>query len=231
MQLFFQPDIQKGVQFLDPDESRHCIKVLRKSVGDIIQIIDGKGALIAAKVTEANVKKCRFEVQETKIFPPDDFHIHIAIAPTKNIDRLEWFVEKSVEIGVHEISFIFCQNSERTVLKIERLEKKAISAMKQSGRFFLPTINQPCPFDEWLEHTIKDEHYIAHLREDALPLFKTASAKEKYAILVGPEGDFTSQEIEKAIKYRYKLVSLGNSRLRTETAGIVACHILNLINQ
>ena len=231
MQLFYQPDIQTGALHLDAEESRHCIRVLRKSQGDIIHVIDGNGIWITAEITDANIKKCGFEIVEKKTFPRDNYYVHIAIAPTKNMDRLEWFVEKSVEIGIHEISFIICQNSERTSLNTERLEKKAISAMKQSLKPYLPRINQALTINEWFDENMADEKYIAHLGENASPLSKVAGSHKKYLILIGPEGDFTDQEIARAIEHQYREVSLGKSRLRTETAGIVACHIFNLANQ
>ena len=230
MSIFYQPEISNGVHILDVEESRHCVKVLRKKVGDIIQIIDGKGACYSARIEENNPKKCSFSIIEVKSEPDKKFYIHIAIAPTKNMDRLEWFDEEAVEVGVDKISLLKCHNSERSVVNTERLVKKAVSATKQSLRYAIPTITPIIGFTDFLKQVSEDELYIAYVdRLNQTELFKTASPERNYCVLIGPEGDFTSIELDQAIEYNFKKVSLGRSRLRTETAGLVACHLLNII--
>lgn len=229
--LFYQPRIQEGVFNLDPDESRHCYKVLREKVGDSIHITDGKGNLYEAILTETKPDKCSFKIQLTQTQEQKKYRIHIAIAPTKNPDRIEWFVEKSVEIGVDEISFILCDKSERAAMKTERIEKLAVSAMKQSLKTTFPKINSMGLFKDFIMNTHAAEKYIAYVDHSNPDLLtQVAKPNTEYVILIGPEGDFSKKEIELANMHHYKKVSLGPSRLRTETAGMVACHILNLVN-
>ncbi|WPP49676.1 16S rRNA (uracil(1498)-N(3))-methyltransferase [Catalinimonas niigatensis] len=233
MFIFYQPGIDQEEHYLDKEESRHCIKVLRKQEGDSIQIADGKGHFYQAVISQANDKKCTFSITKTSIIPKDNFSIHIALSPTKNIDRTEWFVEKAVEIGVHHISFILCENSERKVLKLDRLERKAISAMKQSQHAYLPEIHPLISLQSFLKQQATEaEKYIAYLGDEPSPqLINATQARQNYVVLIGPEGDFSSKEVKMAVENGFKAVSLGNSRLRTETAGIVACHSLQLLQQ
>ncbi|MBL3655288.1 16S rRNA (uracil(1498)-N(3))-methyltransferase [Fulvivirga sediminis] len=231
MPLFYQPNVTSGEHFLDGEESRHCVKVLRHSNGDAIEIIDGDGSKYTAVITNANHKKCEFNITEAikKQHPPH--YIHLAISPTKNMDRMEWLIEKIVEIGVQEVSFILCKNSERRVLKIDRLIKKAISAMKQSGQFYLPKIHELNSFDKFISDSVQEEKFIAYVdKSNQSFLHKAASAKSNYCILIGPEGDFTKEELQAAFDHQFNMVSLGPSTLRTETAGLAACHTLNLLN-
>ena len=233
MRLFYQPKIKEGLHFLDEEESRHAIKVLRLKEGDDIRVLDGVGGTHIASITSANHKKCEFKVKRADQASIPKHHIHIAIAPTKNADRIEWFVEKTVEIGVQEISFVFCDNSERKHFKIDRIVKKAISAMKQSLGAYLPIINEPIKLADFYKKTdiSNTEVYIAYVDHDNPDLLlKIAQPKNNYLVLIGPEGDFSNQELEVARENKFKKVSLGQSRLRTETAGIVACHILNIVN-
>ena len=230
MFIFYQPNIQQGVNELDREESRHCVKVLRKKEGDSIRITDGKGSFYEATIRQANAKACGFEIIHQQKIKADDFRIHIALSPTKNLDRTEWFVEKAVEIGVHQLSFLFCENSERKVLKTERLYRKAVSAMKQSQRAYLPEINELIKFKDFVAKHEAQQKYIAYLAKEPSPqLFNIAESKSSYLILIGPEGDFSEEEVVIAQQSGYKTVSLGNSRLRTETAGIAACHTLQLL--
>jgi len=230
--LFYQPQLQAGAHFLDPDESRHCYKVLRRKAGEIIHITDGLGSVYEAILTETRSDKCSFKIQSVNTERKKNFHIHIAIAPTKNPDRTESFVEKAVEIGVDEISFLLCDKSERAAMKTERIEKLAISAMKQSLKTSLPKINPMGLFSDLIATTKTTEKYIAYVdHSNPDQLIKIAKPESDYIVLIGPEGDFSKKEIELAINHHFKKVSLGPSRLRTETAGIAACHILNLINQ
>jgi 16S rRNA (uracil1498-N3)-methyltransferase len=229
--VFYQPLIPEGVFVLDPEESRHCVKVLRKKPGDHLRLTDGKGSFYDAILQTADVAGCTFAIQKKIPEAVKNYTIHIAIAPTKNPDRTEWFVEKAVEFGVDRISFIECQNSERTSLKKDRLEKIAVSAMKQSLKASLPVLNGMRSFEEVISACREKEKYIAFVDETNPHHLKDVSSKASdYIVLIGPEGDFSSGELENAVKAGYKKVSLGRSRLRTETAGVAACHILNLIN-
>lgn len=231
MQLFFQPDVVSGSLFLDEEESRHCIKVLRKREGDEIHVIDGKGGLFLVSIEKGDPKKCTFSIRETKIEERAGYNIHIAIAPTKNADRTEWFVEKAVEFGVDEITFLDCDNSERARLNLERLKKKAVSALKQSLNLWLPAINPVQKMNSICQTSDADQKFIAYV-DDGIPVHLKAAAApgKRYLILIGPEGDFSGEEIAFARRNGFVPVSLGKSRLRTETAGIAASHILNLIN-
>ncbi len=231
MQLFYEPSAKNESFILNEEEARHALKVLRKKVGDKINVIDGNGHLFECKLIEGVIEKCVVKVEKTFFEPDNDYHIHIAIAPTKNLDRIEWFVEKAVEIGIDELSFIKCKNSERPQLKIERIEKKAISAMKQSLKYRIPKINVLKDFNSFISEKRNEEKFIAFVdSSNPLHLKHAAGLKSKYLVLIGPEGDFTSKELDMALTQNFKKVSLGRSRLRTETAGMVACHILNLIN-
>jgi 16S rRNA (uracil1498-N3)-methyltransferase len=229
--LFYQPGIQYGSHFLDPEESRHAVKVLRKKAGDTLYITDGKGVLYTCKITDAKSDKCAFVVESSRQEKPKSFSIHMAIAPTKNPDRTEWFVEKAIEIGVDEITFVECENSERSTIKTERIEKLAVSAMKQSLKTTLPKIHSIRQLEEFISASHSGEKFIAYV-DQANPdeLSKVAKPKENYVVLIGPEGDFSPAELELALRHGFKKAALGPSRLRTETAGIVACHTLNLIN-
>ncbi len=228
MILFYQPLLPQ-VNTLDLEESKHCVKVLRKQNGDIIHLIDGKGNFYEGKITEANHKKCGFEILNTNAEKPHAFKRHIAISPTKNLDRMEWFIEKSVELGVDEITFINCYHSERKVLKLDRLEKKAISAMKQSGKASLPILNEMIAFEDFIKHTHSSLKCLAYVDFENPVHFKDLlKADQDALILIGPEGDFSGKEVETAKSSGFGIVSLGNSRLRTETAGIAAVHIMNL---
>jgi 16S rRNA (uracil1498-N3)-methyltransferase len=232
MQLFYVPEITGNSIILNEHESKHAIKVMRLKRKDLIQLTDGKGGLYTAEIIEANPGSCRLEIIESQQhFGRRRYHTHIAIAPTKNNERLEWFIEKATEIGVDEISFIFCDKSERKTVKMERMEKILISAMKQSIKAYLPRLNKTLPLAEFLANKEADQKFIAHCHNDHLPHLKNEVKKEKSVIvLIGPEGDFSSNEIEQAKKFHFNEISLGDARLRTETAGIVACHIINLFN-
>lgn len=229
--LFYQPDVANGTLYLDPEESRHCAKVLRKKSGDLIHVTDGKGFLYTCKITDARLDRCTFVIESTEREKPKNYRIHVAIAPTKNPDRTEWFVEKAIEIGIDEITFVECDNSERTSIKLERIEKLAISAIKQSLAFSICKINTIRPLQDFIKASTTDHKFIAYV-DQANPdeLFKVATRGQQYTVLIGPEGDFSTVELTTALDHGFKKVALGPSRLRTETAGVVACHILNLIN-
>ena len=228
--MFYQPGIPEGINYLDAEESRHAVRVLRMSEGDQLKLTDGKGFFYSARITKADSKKCQFEILDRKETPKRNFHIHLAIAPTKNADRIEWFVEKVTEIGIDEISFILCKNSERKVINTDRVEKIAVSAMKQSQQALLPKLNEIIPFKKIVEAKA-DQKFIGFV-DSANPLHLKTITKpgKKYLTLIGPEGDFSNEELELAIKNGFEKVSLGTNRLRTETAGIVAVQILALAN-
>lgn len=231
MRLFYQPRTEAGDCFLNEGESRHCVKVLRLKQGDPIHVVDGQGTLYTCALTKADPKKSTFEIIEKKTGAPKDYFVHVAIAPTKNLDRFEWFVEKSVELGIDRISPILCRQSERKTLKTDRLIRKAISAMKQSLKYSVPDISELTPISSLLEGTTEAEKFIAYLDDKPRRALMNAAKKGgRYLVLIGPEGDFSRQEVDMATGLGFEPVSLGNSRLRTETAGIAACHILNLIN-
>lgn len=233
MQLFYVPHITKNEIVLDEAESKHAIRVLRLNAGDKVQIVDGKGGFYTAEITEPQPKKCKLIITEsTREFGKRNFSLHMAIAPTKNNDRFEWFLEKATEIGIGEITPLLCERSERKTVKPERLEKVLISAMKQSVKAFLPKMNPMTPLGEFLEESIASQKFIAHCNEGNKNHLKNEIiAKGSVMVLIGPEGDFSPEEVEQAEKSGFVSVSLGNSRLRTETAGVVACHIVNLANE
>ena len=231
MQLFYQPLIAKGVHTLDEEESRHARKVLRLETGAEIQITDGKGKFYEARLTNTESKSCEFMVLKSEQAPSQNHKIHIAIAPTKNADRIEWFVEKVVELGINKISFLLCKNSERKSINLERIEKKAISAMKQSGQAYLPEIQEIRPFRQVIAESNEAGKFIGFVDEQNPLLLKNlAKPSASYLVMIGPEGDFSHDEMQTALQQGFAKVSLGQNRLRTETAGIAACHILNLIN-
>lgn len=233
MTIFYQPRLTHGITFLEEEESRHCVKVLRLKDNDIIQVVDGVGGLYKARIINAVAKKCEFEVIEKNEAAEKKYHIHIAIAATKNADRIEWFVEKSVEVGIDEITFLSTANSERKKINRVRIIKKAISAMKQSKKAAVPEIHEMVALSHFIPKLSGDTwKFIAYVDKD-IPqhLKEAAESKHQYVVLIGPEGDFTSEEIDLALKNNFIPVSLGKSRLRTETAGLIACHTLNLINE
>jgi 16S rRNA (uracil1498-N3)-methyltransferase len=229
--LFYQPAIQQGIFHLDPTESKHCTKVLRRKAGDKISITDGKGFLYEAVITVADPGQCSFEIQKKEADKAKSFSIHIAISPTKHPDRLEWFVEKSVELGVDKITLINCEHTERSHFKLDRLEKIAISAMKQSLRLTLPSIEGPLDFNVVVNQVNTISKFIAHVDVANPDHLKNIAARDSnYLVLIGPEGDFSGEELQQAATKQFRKVSLGSHRLRTETAGLAACHILNLVN-
>jgi len=231
MHLFYTPEIKKNFYLLNEYESKHCNKVLRLKINDIIYLTDGKGNLYKSKIIENELKKCQVEIIKTfKNYNKRPYYIHIAIAPTKNIDRFEWFLEKATEIGIDEITPIICEHSERKTIKTERMEKIIQSAMKQSLKAYLPKINNITEYKNIF--TLPDKYkYIAHCNSNSLIHLKKVYQKKNNAlILIGPEGDFSDREVQLALKNDFQEVSLSKNRLRTETAGIVSCQIINLLN-
>lgn len=232
MHVFYTPDIQT-TQELPTEEAQHCTRVLRLTHGDDITLTDGKGCFYRAEITAATSKRCLVAIKET-IFqePLWQCHLHIAMAPTKNMDRTEWFAEKATEIGFDELTFLNCRFSERKVIKKERIEKILVSAIKQSLKARLPQLNEMTEFDKFIRQEFKGQKFIAHCYEGEKRQLKDVVRKgENALVLIGPEGDFSEEEVQQAITNGFIPVSLGKSRLRTETAALVACHILNLTNQ
>lgn len=230
MQLFYLQNPNSKI-ILSSEESKHATKVLRKKEGDILNFTDGKGGFYKAEITVADSRKCRLQIISTEQKPKQhNYHLHIAIAPTKNMDRYEWFLEKATEIGIDEITPIICEHSERKVLKIERCNRILLSAMKQSLKFHLPKLNEAISLKNFLKQDFDGNIYIAHCEDGDKIELRTEEKAENTLILIGPEGDFSPTEIEMALQNQFKAVSLGTSRLRTETAGIVAVHTINIKN-
>lgn len=231
MNWFYQPGVQEGNHFLEDEEFRHCTKVLRNKIGDEIQIIDGNGNYFVAIINSIEKQRCHFSITDSKKEIPKQYGIHIAVAPTKNQDRLEWFVEKAVELGVDEISFLSCDHSERISIKQARIDRVAISALKQCGRATLPLFSAITDFKTFVEMNFEGEKFMAYV-DNTNPnhLFHLAKPSKKYVVLIGPEGDFSTEELKNAEINGFQKISLGNYRLRTETAAITACQILHLVN-
>ncbi len=235
MQLFYNSKISTATKQLvfDKIESKHIVRVLRKKENDVLKITNGKGYLFDAKISFASDKKCMADIiAVTEKEKPWNYYLHIAIAPTKNNDRIEWFLEKETEIGIDEITHIICANSERRIVKLDRFEKIIQSAMKQSLKFTLPKLNAPVKFNEFIQQDFDGTLCIAHCEKQARNLLKKVVApSEKATIIIGPEGDFSTEEIEKALASKFVPVSLGESRLRTETAALVTVNLISFINE
>ncbi len=240
MHLFYTPTIDDSPIFtLSEEESKHCIRVLRLSLGSKIILIDGKGGWYPSEIIDDNPKRCVVSIKEIKKDTGKrNCHLHLAIAPTKNSDRIEWFMEKATEIGIDEVSMIDCKNAERKVVNTERLMKVAISAIKQSLKAFLPKINEMLGFEKFIQQhsNFEGQKFIAHCDEaisdeNKNHLKNVYTAKQDVIILIGPEGDFSPDEIKYALKNGFKEISLGGSRLRTETAALYACTVVNVMNE
>jgi len=235
MHLFYTPDIQPThpQYFLSEEESKHAIRVLRLNVGDEVQLIDGRGGLYAAEIKDAHPKRTILQINSVKLeFNKRNHYLHIAIAPTKNIERLEWFLEKATEIGIDEISLIICQRSERKEAKTDRLNKIITAAIKQSIKAYHPILNEPESLAKLMTREFDGQKFIAHCEVgDKVNLKQAIVPGGKYLILIGPEGDFTPKEIEDALSNGFKAITLGESRLRTETAALEACFEANFLNR
>ncbi|MGB3852251.1 MAG: RsmE family RNA methyltransferase [Tunicatimonas sp.] len=232
MPLFYHPALDLTDPALSPDESRHGVQVLRLRAGDPLTVVDGRGTYYEAVVKEANAKRCTLAIERTRREDSRPHRIHLAVAPTKNIDRTEWLVEKAVEVGVDQLSFVVTAHSERRVLKTERLMKKAVAAMKQAGRATLPTINDIQTLSAFLKRPTEAQRFIAYVEANSnIHLKQLARPTGSYVVLVGPEGGFSPAEVAQAEQSDYRPVSLGSYRLRTETAGLVAALTLNLLNE
>lgn len=233
MNIFYTPDIEGNTYTLNEEESKHCVRVLRMMVGDAINLVDGKGGFYTAKIADANPKRCRVDVvSKIEDYGKRPYHLHIAIGPTKLIDRYEWFLEKVTEIGIDEITPLESFHSERRVVKQERSEKVVTAAVKQSMKAFHPIVNEITSFKELVKLPFNGKRLIAHCNVGNKILLKKAlEPNENALILIGPEGDFSVEEVEMAVQNGFVEISLGDSRLRTETAGVVACDTLSFINQ
>ena len=234
MQLFFNPDINESTSQItfDREESKHIVKVLRKSVGDDLHITNGKGWLFIAEITLADIKNCIATITSKTFKPERKYNVHIAVAPTKMNDRYEWFLEKATEIGIDTITPIICDHSERKVIKIDRFEKILQSAMKQSLHYYMPKLNNAISFKEFIKQEFTGQKFIAHCEEtDKKSFKKELQPNEDVLILIGPEGDFSVKEIKQALQNGFIPVTLGETRLRTETAAIVACHSIAFVNE
>jgi 16S rRNA (uracil1498-N3)-methyltransferase len=233
MHLFYTPDITSGVYTLSEEESKHCTRVLRLSEGDAVHLIDGRGGFYTAIISEAHPKRCTVSVTEKKEeYGKRDYRLHIAIAPTKMNERMEWFLEKATEIGIDEITPLLCEHSERKELKTERMNKIITSAVKQSIKAYHPLLHEATRLSDFIRRSFEGDTFIAHCMETHKISLKNAYSPKKNAlILIGPEGDFSAAEVDAALKQGFRPVSLGDSRLRTETAGVVACHTIHLLNQ
>jgi 16S rRNA (uracil1498-N3)-methyltransferase len=234
MQLFYNPNITKTTETFsfDKEESKHIIKVLRKKDTDILFVTNGLGLLFETEITLASDNKCTVKILSIVQRELPEFKLHLAVAPTKMNDRYEWFLEKATEIGIHEITPIICDRSERKVINNDRFDKIILAAMKQSNEMFLPKLNPAISFKEFIKKQNTGLQLIAHCEEaDKKTLKSILKPNENVTILIGPEGDFSEKEITLALQNNFIPVSLGNTRLRTETAAIVACHSVVFFNE
>ena len=234
MQLFYNPTITETTEVFsfDKDESRHIIKVLRKKDTDILHVTNGLGFLFTTEITLASDSKCTVKILSFEKAAPSKFRLHLAVAPTKMNDRYEWFLEKATEIGIHEITPIICDHSERKIINTERFDKILLTAMKQSNELFLPKLNNAITFKEFIKLKNEGLKLIGHCEEtDKKSLKSVLKPNQDITMLIGPEGDFSEKEITLALENDFTAVSLGNTRLRTETAAIVACHSVVFVNE
>jgi len=232
MQVFYLNEISPGFNYLDIVESHHCSRVLRLKTGSSILVIDGKGNMGEGEISDPDPEKCIVKIHKIhNNYHKRPYHLHIAIAPTKNTDRFEWFLEKTTEIGIDEITPLLCERSERKIIKTNRLEKIILSAMKQSITAFMPVLHKMTSLREFLEFAPSGDTYITHSENYDQPHLKSLiSPGKNYIIMIGPEGGFSPEEVQMANNKGVISVSLGQNRLRTETAGLVACNIASLVN-
>lgn len=233
MHIFFTPGINSDTYILNEEESRHCIRVLRLQRGSAVQLVDGKGGLYQAIIDDPHPKRTVLKVLGVqKEFSRRNHYLHIAIAPTKNVERMEWFLEKATEIGIDEISLLICEHSERKELKTARLNKVITSAMKQSLKAYHPRLNEALKFRDFIKKASAGHKYIAHCIESEKAALKDGfQLNSDYLVLIGPEGDFSPSEVDDALEAGYAAISLGDSRLRTETAALEACFEINFLNR
>lgn len=234
MQLFYNPSITEDTEgfVFDKEESKHIVKVMRKKQGDILFVTNGLGFLFKTEIIVAMDTKCSVKIVSFEKSQPLPYHLHLAVAPTKMNDRYEWFLEKATEMGISEITPIICDHSERKFVKTDRFDKIIQSAMKQSLQYYLPKLNDPISFKEFMKTQQDGQLLIAHCEETEKKSLKDVlKPHADTSILIGPEGDFSDKEIKMALENHYIPVSLGNTRLRTETAAVVACHSVVFVNE
>ena len=233
MHLFYTPDITADFYTLNEEESKHCVKVLRLQTGDQVFLLDGKGGFYTARILDPHPKRTLLKITEAKQnYGKRNHYLHIAIAPTKNIERTEWFLEKATEIGIDEVSLIIAERSERKEVKPDRLRKVITSAIKQSVKAFHPVLNEPVAFKKFLQRRQQEHRYIAHCMEGLkFSLKTTLKLQSSYLVMIGPEGDFSTSEVELALQEGFRAITLGDSRLRTETAALEACFEINFLNR
>ena len=234
MPTFYAPGLHPGQPAypLPEDESKHAVRVLRLAPGDAVTLVDGRGTVYAAAVAEANPKRCTLRLVSQAVIAPRPTYTHVAVAPTKNLDRMEWLVEKAVEVGIERLSFLRCARSERRELKLDRLEKIAVSALKQSGQAWLPQLDELIDFEQFMQEIEPATTFIAHLEAgERTPLARVVAAAPRCCVLIGPEGDFSPAEIALALGRGVRPVTLGASRLRTETAALAAVFTAQVVRQ
>lgn len=234
MHIFYTPDITQNIYTLNEEESKHCVRVLRLPVGAQVYLVDGKGGFYTAEITSDNPKKVSLSILKVETeFNKRNHFLHIAVAPTKNIDRIEWFLEKATELGIDEITPIITDRSERRVIKEDRLNKVITSAVKQSIKAYHPKLNEAISFDAFLKQSFDGDKLIAHCinNEGKKYISDLIKPHGKYLIMIGPEGDFTSDEVNSALNKGFKALTLGDNRLRTETAALSVCFEINYLNR
>jgi 16S rRNA (uracil1498-N3)-methyltransferase len=229
---FYAPDLSGPSYTLPEDESKHAVRVLRLQTGDAVELLDGRGGVFQAQVADDNPKRCQLRITSEQRVPRRPYRVHVAVAPTKNLDRMEWLVEKATEIGIDQLTFLRCARSERRELKLDRLERIAVSALKQSGQAWLPELTELTDFAAFVRAVEPATAFIAHLAEgERLNLSQVAAQGAGCCVLIGPEGDFTPEEIQLALARGIRPVALGYSRLRTETAALAACHTVHVARE
>lgn len=232
MQVFYAPNCQVGFFPLQEEESKHVVRVLRMKQGDPVYVVDGKGKLFEGIIYEPHLKHCILQINRvTDNFEKRNYRLHMAISPLKSVDRFEWFIEKAIEIGIDEITPVICSRTEKKNVNIDRLNRIIESAMKQSLKAYHPVLNDVCKLEKFIIRTDESQKGIAYCGEGEKRFIgEVFSTNSNYTILIGPEGDFTSEEFSMALQNGYNGISLGQSRLRTETAGVVACHAMAYLN-
>jgi 16S rRNA (uracil1498-N3)-methyltransferase len=234
MQIFYAPDIDGEIYTLDENESKHVIRVLRMTRGEDVRLIDGKGNLYEGTISNPDKTRCTIDIKgKIENFEKRSYRLHIAISPLKNPERFEWFIEKSVELGIDEITPVICRHTEKPGIKSERINNIIISAMKQSLKATRTVLNEPVSFRDFIYSDLTGIRMIAHCdaAKERSRVSDVYSKNDNAIILIGPEGDFSMEEIDEAVNRNYLQVHLGPSRLRTETAGVAACHSIYFINQ
>lgn len=232
MHLFYTPGLNGETHELDEQESKHAVRVLRLSKGDAVVCVDGTGGWYEAVILDDHPKRCVLEVgNHISAYKPLPYHLHIAISPTKSLDRFEWFLEKATEIGITRITPLMCHRTERKQVKMERLEKIIVSAMKQSLKAYMPHLSQPVSLDGFLMRRFDGALGIAHCHPTNRSDLAAIDPAGSYTMLIGPEGDFTEEEVRRAVKAGFLPFDLGESRLRTETAGIHICSAIQILER